>query len=33
MAPPVRREDLTDSLAFFWVKPDGPFIDSSRAST
>ena len=23
----VRREDLTDSLAFFWVKPDGPFID------
>ena len=23
----VRREDLTDSLAFFWVRADGPFID------
>ena len=23
----VRREDLTDSLAFFWVRSDGDFVD------
>ena len=27
----VRREDLTDSLAFFWVKADGDFIASLMA--
>jgi ferredoxin-NADP reductase len=23
----IRREDLTDSLAFFWVRADGDFVD------